>query len=222
MTVLLSEEEVRVAARALRSRGMKTHPTEWKNWDLWYMTEVALGLPRDARILDVGCAGSPFLSNLAEQGYTDLTGIDFSFSGKREFPEDKVKYETGDLTNTRFPFEHFDLVTSLSVIEHGVNPASYVEEMSRILKPGGLLLTSTDFWPERVSTWNVPKRKTFGTEWKVMTVQDILDIVLMASRWGLELDSGIDFRVKDKVVRWEGKEYTFIRFALRKREVVLN
>ncbi len=34
------------------------------------------GLPRDARILDVGCGAGQLLDRLAKLGYTDLLGID--------------------------------------------------------------------------------------------------------------------------------------------------
>ena len=44
----------------------------------------------------------------------------------------------------------FDYVTSLSVIEHGVNIEKYFREMSRIIKSNGYLLTSTDYWPDKL------------------------------------------------------------------------
>ena len=44
----------------------------------------------------------------------------------------------------------FDFITSLSVIEHGVNIQNYFKEMNRILKKDGILLTSTDYWPDKI------------------------------------------------------------------------
>jgi len=44
----------------------------------------------------------------------------------------------------------FDYITSLSVIEHGVNIQNYFKEMNRILKKGGVLLTSSDYWPDKL------------------------------------------------------------------------
>ena len=54
-----------------------------------------------------------------------------------------------DLEKTNFKDNMFDFITSLSVIEHGVNIQNYFREMNRILKKDGMLLTSTDYWPER-------------------------------------------------------------------------
>ena len=50
-----------------------------------------------------------------------------------------------NLEDTTYSDQLFDYVTSLSVIEHGVSI-----EMSRILKRYGYLLTSTDYWPEKI------------------------------------------------------------------------
>jgi ubiquinone/menaquinone biosynthesis C-methylase UbiE len=50
-----------------------------------------------------------------------------------------------NLEDTKFNDQMFDYVTSLSVIEHGVNIEKYFREMSRIIKSNGYLLTSTDY-----------------------------------------------------------------------------
>ena len=42
----------------------------------------------------------------------------------------------------------------MSVIEHGVPLKPYFEEMYRLLKPGGILITSTDYYPEPIDTRN--------------------------------------------------------------------
>ena len=40
----------------------------------------------------------------------------------------------------------------LSVVEHGVDLEAYFREMSRVLRPGGLLLSSTDYWETKIET----------------------------------------------------------------------
>ena len=63
-----------------------------------------------------------------------------------------IRYENGDITKTRFTENHFDFITCLSVIEHGVNVHAFLDEMIRILKPGGFLLVSTDYCEAGIST----------------------------------------------------------------------
>lgn len=214
--------DVDLANRGLRSCEAKEHPTEWKNWDMWdFLTYITKHVPprQGVKILDAGCASSPLLWNLAQIGYRNLEGIDFDFPAGSTFPDKNIKYTRGDLTRTHFDFETFDAVTCLSVIEHGVDPEEYMREMSRILKPGGFLLTSTDYWPEKISTRWVPKYKTFGLPWTILDVDDVHRFLKAARRWGLDPVGVIDFHVEDKVVKWGGKEYTFFSFVLRKRGV---
>ena len=59
------------------------------------------------------------------------------------------------------------------VIEHGVDVHAYLKEMSRLLKPDGYILTSTDYWHEPIDTKGLyPYGKALG-EMKVFTREDI-------------------------------------------------
>lgn len=55
-----------------------------------------------------------------------------------------------DLEKTNFKNNMFDYITSLSVIEHGVNIQNYFKEMNRILKKGAVFLTASDYWPDKL------------------------------------------------------------------------
>ena len=109
----------------------------------------------------------------------------------------------------------FDYITSLSVIEHGINIEKYFKEMNRILKKGGMLLTSTDYWQNKISTRN---SCLFGMPDIIFSKHEIYNIINSAEKNGFELIEPIDFTCKDKVVRWEhnGVELTFLFFALKK------
>ena len=54
-----------------------------------------------------------------------------------------------DLEKTNFNDNMFDFYIVV-VIEHGVNIQNYFKEMNRILKKDGILLTSTDYWPDKI------------------------------------------------------------------------
>lgn len=217
-TALKHEDEVDLAILGLQKVSAIQHPTRWKNWDLWdFMTTITREFPgRETRIVDVGAASNPLLYNLATIGYRNLEGIDFDFPPGSFIRHEHVKYTRGDLTKTHLPPGSVDVVTSLSVIEHGVDPHTYFSEMSRILKPGGLLLTSTDYWPEKISTRFVPKRKTFGLPWKIHGLTEIAVVLDVARHWGFEQLGQQEFSTEERVVKWGGREYTFISFALRK------
>jgi SAM-dependent methyltransferase len=111
----------------------------------------------------------------------------------------------------------FDFITSLSVIEHGVNIQNYFREMNRILKKDGMLLTSTDYWPDKivngVKTRENPRHKPDS----IFSREEIeTNIIKTAEQYGFVLTELIDFTYEDKVVHWDtiGLDYTFIFFAL--------
>ena len=209
-------EEVEHAQSLLLKMNLVPHKTKEKNWDLWHFTSRLSGLNPRANILDVGCIGNPFLDNMAALGFKSLWGIDLGEVPNTLDFNGPIHFFRQDLTQTTFEYQFFDAVTSLSVVEHGVDPNAYFAEMSRILKPGGLLLTSTDYWSEPVSTRGISKKKRFGLPWKVQTPDDIRGMIKTAAKWGLKPTGPIDFTVQNKVVHWEGKQYTFFAFALQK------
>jgi len=131
--------------------------------------------------------------------------------------EDKsLKLSIQNLEATNYRENTFDFVSSLSVIEHGVDIHKYFEEMSRILKKDGLLLTSTDYWPEK--TINTKCVLSKGTPDKIFDRSEIEAAVVIAEKYGLKLIEPIDYNFMNKVVHWSktGLDYTFIFFAMKK------
>jgi ubiquinone/menaquinone biosynthesis C-methylase UbiE len=121
-----------------------------------------------------------------------------------------------NLEKTSYHDNIFDYVTSVSVIEHGVNISEYFREMSRVLKKGGCLLTSTDYWPEKITNTNdlITNEKLDN----VFCRSEIESMVEIAEKYGLRLIEPIDYIYEEKLVSWEktGLDYTFIFFGMRK------
>ena len=121
-----------------------------------------------------------------------------------------------NLEDTTYSDQMFDYVTSLSVIEHGVSIEKYFIEMSRILKRDGYLLTSTDYWPEKI--FNGKNVLSKGPPDNIFSRQEIENAISVAEKNRLRLIEPIDFEYEDKVVHWSetGLDYTFIFFAMEK------
>jgi hypothetical protein len=90
--------------------------------------------------------------------------------------------------------------------------------MNRILKKGGMLLTSSDYWPNKLVNKIISKdiRRchliTFSVREEIEK-----DVIKAAEHNGFTLTKSIDFTYEDKVVHWKGgRNYTFIFFALKK------
>jgi hypothetical protein len=102
-----------------------------------------------------------------------------------------------------------------TVIEHGVNFERFFKETSRILRNGAVLYLSTDNWEPKIDTTGI---LAFNSSWTIFSKNQILGIIVTASRAGFELASRDDPSTSEPVVWWMGKEYTFIsmRFTLKK------
>jgi len=188
-----------------------------KNWDhLAAVTTILANTNNSARILDAGAEiYSNVLPALFLYGYRDLFGINLGFPDPtRRGP---IRYIPGDLTRTPYPDAHFDAITCLSVIEHGVPLPDYFREMYRLLKPGGLLITSTDYYPTPIDTSG---KFAHGTPIKIFSQSEIQAALDLARSVGFETTGDLDLECTEKPIRWEqfGLDYTFVLFTLRKPE----
>jgi SAM-dependent methyltransferase len=108
------------------------------------------------QILDVGGRKSPYTIGLpAMVTVIDLPrnsevqemlhlGLNDRIIGQVQERRSNVKRVIlGDMTESGLPDECFDLVVSVEVIEHVEEDNRFVEEISRVLKPGGTFLLTT-------------------------------------------------------------------------------
>lgn len=104
--------------------------------------EEAIRAHSDGRILDIGCGVSPFATVL--QTYSDtLTNLEFDRHRSVAVSPDIW----GSGLTLPFRGKSFDTVVSFQVLEHVPRPAKMVEEIWRVLVPGGLLiLTAPHIW----------------------------------------------------------------------------
>jgi SAM-dependent methyltransferase len=186
-----------------------------KNWDCLAALDVILATTtRRAPVLDAGAERySQLLPWLALYGYRRLEGINLAFTQpERRGP---ILYRYGDITRTDYPPATFDAIACLSVIEHGVDPAAFVREMTRILKPGGVLVVSTDYWPEPVETRG---QVAYSVPVHIFTAPELRALLAEAEQEGLVLTGPLDLRSDERVVHWRqvDLDYTFVIFTLRK------
>jgi SAM-dependent methyltransferase len=191
------------------------HRGREKNWDhLAAVTTILANTDRSARILDAGAEiYSNVLPALFLYGYRELYGINLDFPAPtRRGP---IRYLPGDLTRTPFPDGFFDAITCLSVIEHGVPLDDYFREMFRLLKPQGLLITSTDYYADPIDTHG---HFAHGTPIRIFSRPEIEAALDVARSVGFQTTGPVDLTCDEKPIRWEpfGLEYTFLLFTLRK------
>ncbi len=148
------------------------------------------------RILDIGCGGGLLAEPMARLG-AEVVGAD---AAERNIPVARLH---AGLSGLAIDYRHttaealaaagevFDVVLNMEVVEHVADPLAYLSACRRLLRPGGLMITSTlnrtarsfalaIVGAERVMRW-LPK----GThDWrKFITPDELFDLLRRA---GLE------------------------------------
>jgi SAM-dependent methyltransferase len=94
------------------------------------------------RVLDVGCATGALLLYLRERGW-QVSGVEISPAAEYACTERGLEVWGLPLEENRLSPALFDLIIASHLIEHLNDPASFVFEAGRILRPGGYLLVTT-------------------------------------------------------------------------------
>ena len=145
------------------------------------------------RILDIGCGGGLLSEPMARLG-ADVLGAD---AAERNIPVARIHAERSGLDidyrattaeDLAAEGESFDAILNMEVVEHVADPQGYLDACAEMLRPGGIMCTSTInrnpksyvfaiFGAEQVMRW-LPK----GThEWsKFITPDELFDMLRRA------------------------------------------
>ena len=86
-------------------------------------------------VLELGCGVGVLAGKLQEFG-NSVTGLDISEAAIAQLPNE-VKGVVSVLPNIPFPDDSFDVVVATEVLEHLDDDNACVEEVVRVLRPGG-------------------------------------------------------------------------------------
>ena len=109
-----------------------------------YLLEKIIAIFKEekfGRVLDLGCGDGDYAKNLKDLGF-EVVASDMDL--ERFKYRDLIKFEASNLEKPLpLPESSFDYVLFLEVIEHLYNPNFVIEQVSRVLKPSGVLILST-------------------------------------------------------------------------------
>ncbi|MDB9891239.1 class I SAM-dependent methyltransferase [Alphaproteobacteria bacterium] len=100
---------------------------------------------KDKKVLDVGCGNGYVLSRYGFEG-AEVYGVDITWRAidlsrqRFKFASLQGNFQTTDGESLQFEDNFFDIACSMGVLHHIGNPRPMVDEMFRVLKPGGKII----------------------------------------------------------------------------------
>lgn len=119
----------------------------------------------NGRVLDIACGsgyGCHLIAKVCKPECKEVVGVDIDdaviqYAIKR-YQHPLVTYQTGDVLSPTLVDElgQFDTVISFETIEHVFDEVLFMNQMYRLLKPGGMLILSTPFGKGREEKCRIP------------------------------------------------------------------
>lgn len=137
----------------------------------------------DKRVLDLGC-GSGGISIAYAKGGAEIVGIDFEKMYPliaRSWAQDEkqeVNILRGSGLDLPFKDEIFDIVSCNDVIEHVEDAEKCVKEVSRVIKPGGLIYVTC---PNRIAPIIVARDGHYALPFESLLPRKLADIYVRAT-----------------------------------------
>lgn len=127
--------------------------------DIQFSARSSIFINSSPEFLDIGCATGLLLSHMETLGWKGR-GVELCPSSA-EYGVNirKLDIYNGTLEQAEYSDNQFSVVHSSHLIEHLTDPGAYISEVYRILKPGGLLITTTP-------NSNSLQAKLFGKNWR--------------------------------------------------------
>ncbi len=115
--------------------------------------------PHHTRLLDVGC-GDGRLAALALHGGYDVAGVELSphMAAKAMRRLGRERVHVGRLHDAPYEPGSFDLIVTVSYLEHDPDPVGSLRRMRELLRPGGVCVHKTPNYASRL-------RGILGTRW---------------------------------------------------------
>lgn len=120
-----------------------------------HISELAVHIT--GKTLDIGCGSKPYMSLYKSSEYV---GLEIDTPENRSSKNADYFYD-----GEHFPFDDasFDSIVANEVFEHVFNPAQFLTETARVLKPGGTVLMTMPFvWDEHEQPYDFARYSSFG------------------------------------------------------------
>ena len=238
MIILNNWNEIGNAINTLKANGLPLHSDPAKCWDFSNIrnTLIRNNIKFDASIMDFGCGTSIYgaitLEFMRTMGYKKLLGVDLhvpqyarlgaSIRGWTKFREFMpYRLRSGDMNSIDLANHSVDMVILLSVVEHGVDLDKMFSTLARILKIGGIIYLSTDYWHKEINvTASLVASGACNNDplsWTIFDPSSLSHMIALARKHGFCARGGAEIPAcQESPVYWQGVNYTFIAIEFEK------
>ena len=98
--------------------------------------------------------------------------------------------------------------------EHGYNQKNLLATCRRLLKPGGIVLLTTDYNADKLDI--DPDFRLFGLPYMIFSKEEIKSLISEAESSGFELLGDVNWSDDEKPIDFLERKFTFILVGLRK------
>ena len=208
--------EIIQCTEELQNYKLIAHPLSCKNWDIARL----IGRVQDGDMLDMGSSGgSCILENSHLVGIEGRKiGIDLEYTEDKVSPEG-IEFKKMDLMKTTFEDKSFQTVFCLSVLEHSVIYSELAKECGRLLKSGGQLFITCDYFDPSPDT---SLTKLYALDWTILDRNAILRLIDEMKKEGLSITSEPNFTTTEAVINptycspVQGVSYSFFVMEFKK------
>jgi SAM-dependent methyltransferase len=134
------------------------------------------------RLLDIGCGAGNLLLAARNNGW-QAQGLDVSPHAVKHVRDLGFEVFHGELRDAQLPEAHFDVITAAELLEHLPDPRAELQEIARLLRPGGL------FWTTTPHARGLAAR-VLGLKWRCILPPEHLQLFSVRGLRSLMLDVG--------------------------------
>ncbi len=141
------------AYHQLISAGGQNSPHRWRD-----RKATLTQYKQSGALLDLGCSSGSFLEFMRSESW-ELYGLEMSAEAARAAEaRSGAQVYAGDILDTCFPREYFDVITCFDVLEHLYEPRQVMARVTEWLKPGGIFYVL-------VPNVDSAEARVFGSYW---------------------------------------------------------
>jgi len=189
------------------------------------LLSLCKGLPRNARILDVGCGDGFHLALLRDFGQPTWTveGIDASQRAVAAAARNGLKVHLGTVEQSPLPAASYDLAILIATIEHVADPVGVLKAVRALLRPGAravLVTDCTDTLDFRLTRKRVWGGYHFPRHWNLFNRKSLELLAQSAGMQVVAIDSVMSpvnwvYSIRNKLVDSQSPAWLIEQFSLK-------